>query len=121
MDNITMAERCEAAHDLLVRNGWCTGQLRDSEGRHCINGALLSVNNGGGWGRLYGGDLSYDIGRIFDLDPIGQELAGMLPEEFQGLECSVWGKLARWNNTRNSVEPVLDLLTRAAKELRNRG
>jgi hypothetical protein len=32
-----------AAADLLERDGWCQGTLRDGIGRHCTNGAINAV------------------------------------------------------------------------------
>lgn len=35
------------ALDLLRRDGWCKGDLRNEDGAHCISGALFEVSPGG--------------------------------------------------------------------------
>ena len=93
-----------AARELLVRDGWCIGELQDAQGRHCALGAIgFSLHNSHcGQGLPQDYRLCRRLAQLIELEH----------PQFKRESSDNW-TIIYFNDTQTSVEPILALFDKA--------
>ncbi len=97
------------AKEILIKDGWCTKFLKNKQGQHCINGAILEALGGGDadvFAVFSGRKITFPAASLISFYRVINRVAAAsdLPRDFS---------TAMFNNAQTSVEPVLDLLDKA--------
>lgn len=109
-----LANIYDGARKLLLRDGWCRGEMMDSFGRRCTVGALeQALRSSIRWTTLV--SLSPLRTSVY---PYLCIVLGVSPPNTEARAAA--NRIANWNDTRGrAIDDVLGLLSRASAQIRS--